>query len=119
MLYSNNRLSILIPIRHRRDVGIQTFITHTRFPPQRLNRHFEVFLKADRVSDMPAVKSEALFRLVNFIRRNHLGQARVGRGKGQIFVGLLILEIVGTAKVIFRAGAADGRELACRHPGKT
>ena len=107
-IYSNNRFSILIPIRHRCDVRIQTLITHSRFPTQRLNRYLEVFLKADRVGDMPAVKPEALVGLVNFVRRNHLGQARVGRGKGHIFVGLLILKIVGTAKIIFRAGATNG-----------
>src|SRR4051794_29656314 len=59
---------------------------------------------------MPAVHAKSLLRIVQAVWPRHLVQTRVGSGKRLILVCLLVLEIVGPAKIILRARAIDRRE---------
>jgi len=60
---------------------------------------------------MPSVQAKSLAHLVNPVRRQDLRQPGVRRAKHLVLLRLAILEVVGTAEIILRAGPADGREL--------
>ena len=60
---------------------------------------------------MPAVEAEALLRLVEAVRPQDQGQARVGSGELLVLLGLLVLEVVRAAEIVLGTGAADGGEL--------
>ncbi len=60
---------------------------------------------------MPAVEAEALLGLVKAVGADRLDQAGVGRGELFVLLFFLVLEVVGAAEVVFRAGAGDGRKL--------
>src|SRR6266436_9557423 len=71
----------------------------------------EVPVEADGIRDVPAVEAEALLRLVEPVRPQDQGQARVGSGELLVLLGLLVLEVVRAAEIVLGTGAADGGEL--------
>src|SRR6185437_10184493 len=108
----------LIPEGDRGDVVLQRQVAAVTLgaPAERLNGDAQILLEAHWVGDVPAVEAEALLRSVDAIGPDHLRHARVGGGELAVLALLAAVdnarvEVVGAAEVVFRAGAADGREL--------
>src|SRR5262249_26490170 len=93
-------------------------------PAERLHRYAQIALEAHGIGDVPAVHAKALLRLVDAVGADHLRQAGIGRGEFEIarlrpaayagvgeLPGHARIEIIGAAKIILGAGAADGRNL--------
>src|SRR5690606_17196394 len=83
---------------------------HGYTPAEGLNRDFEIFLKTNRVHNVPAVHTEALLAAVEAIGLNHLRHAQKG-GRDAAVLALGMLEVPSAAEVVFGAGATNGREL--------
>ena len=101
----------LIPVGDGGHFAIELLVQAAFLPAERLDGDLEILFEADGVGDVPAVQAELLAGFVDLVRRQHLRKAGVGRGEGLVFVEVVVLEIVGAAKIIFGAGAADGGEL--------
>src|SRR5690242_11282784 len=107
----------LVPEYGGRDIILQGEVTPAATPAKILDGHFQVFLKADRVLDMPAVQAKPLGYIIMPVSPYHLAKPGIGAAEfrivaffhsGRIF--LPGIEIIGAAEIIFRTSAADGRE---------
>jgi len=80
----------LIPKGDGRHLAIQGRKQTALLPTERLDRHPQVMMKMNGIRDMPAIKTETLAGLVSPVARDYLSQAGIWRGKGLIFVRLLV-----------------------------
>src|ERR1022692_2939888 len=69
----------LIPKRDGGDVVLQLQVASAGLPAERLNRHLQILLEANRVRDVPAIQAEARLRIAVAIGPDDLGEAGVGR----------------------------------------
>src|SRR5579859_916909 len=100
----------LIPERGRGDIILQGQIAMTAAPAERLDGDSQVLLKTNRVHDMPAIQAKALLTAIEPIGFDDLGQTQEGCGEGTVLASWL-LEVPGSAEVIFCTRATDSREI--------
>src|SRR4051812_6819298 len=66
------RRQCLVPVSDRSDIVLLRQIATAAAPAESLDCHAQILFEADRIHDMPAVKSEARLRVIQTVRTDHL-----------------------------------------------
>lgn len=101
--------SIRIPVRHRRYIVLQRKVSAVTSPAECLYGNFQIVFKINGVGNVPTIHIKISLRAVGAVCRADFRQTRIGCCEFCIFS--VYVKIIGSAKVIFRARAANRREL--------
>ena len=85
------RLS-LIPECGSRDVRALLEVTSVMSPSKILNCSLEIFLEADRIYDVPSVKTKAFLCTVSAVRTDHLAKSCIL--SGELCIPSVTVEII-------------------------